>query len=255
MLPFESLAAAFSMPTKKGLAKALFTTRLGGYSKGNYFSLNLDLQTGDDESSVSANRKKVSSYLADTNDFISVHQEHGTKIHFADNASITHKNDIIADSIITSETLCPIGVLVADCVPILLIGENGVVGAIHAGWKGLLAKNVFLAADSFFELNQDAEAIALIGPSVGECCYNVSKELAQKFNELFPGSVVKVASKNHIDLKSVARMQLQMAGFHPSNIWSSSLCTFCNPHIFFSYRKQKETGRQAGIVVIKEKGS
>jgi polyphenol oxidase len=126
-------------------------------------------------------------------------------------------------------------VVVADCLPVALWGENGVAMA-HCGWRGLAAGVIGRAADS-----AGARAAA-IGPGIGPCCYEVGEEVLERFADLNG-----VASGRMLDLTAVA--QAHLAGAGVTEVEASGLCTSCNRDLFFSHRRDGgRTGRQAGLV-------
>ena len=137
-----------------------------------------------------------------------------------------------------------LSVLTADCIPILLYHPDGVVSAIHAGWRGL-DSGVIEAAIS----KLPPGITAAIGPAIGPCCYEVSEDLAQQFEQKFGTKVVLRDKPNpHLDLISVALMQLDK--FEPAEIDAARLCTKCHPDLFFSYRRDGSSGRQMSFISL-----
>jgi YfiH family protein len=125
-------------------------------------------------------------------------------------------------------------VMVADCLPVAMVGPRGVAMA-HCGWRGLAGGMVAQAAGAV-----EAEAAA-VGPGIGPCCYEVGEEVLSEFEELDG-----VARGRMLDLTAVATALLERAGV--TSIESSGLCTSCNPELFYSHRRDGErTGRQAGL--------
>ena len=134
----------------------------------------------------------------------------------------------------SSPELTPL-VMVADCLPVAMVGPEGVAMA-HCGWRGLAGGIVAEAAGAV-----EAEAAA-IGPGIGPCCYEVGEKVLAAF-----GDVEGVARGRMLDLTAVATALLERAGV--AAIESSGLCTSCNPELFYSHRRDGErTGRQAGLV-------
>ncbi len=143
----------------------------------------------------------------------------------------------------------------ADCVPIILYSKNDNTGAIlHAGWRGTAAKIVKIGIDKLKnELNINPEnIIALIGPSIGKCCFetgeDVFEQLVEDKNDI---SLYQFKNgKYFVDLKKINYNQLLSAGVE--NIDTCDYCTCCMSDIFFSYRKEKGiTARHSAIVKIK----
>jgi hypothetical protein len=127
--------------------------------------------------------------------------------------------------------------MVADCLPVAMVGPDGVAMA-HCGWRGLAGGIVAEAAGSV-----EADAAA-IGPGIGPCCYEVGEEVLSAFEDLDG-----VARGRMLDLSAVATALLERAGV--DTIEPSGLCTSCNPELFYSHRRDGgRTGRQAGLVWI-----
>lgn len=136
-----------------------------------------------------------------------------------------------------------VGVLVADCVPILMVDpKKRIVAAIHAGWRGTLGN---IAASAVKIIGKDI--FVSIGPHIGPCCYTVPKDRADSFNDTctyFDGA------NWHLDLGCANRLQLTEAGVPAAHIDTPVVCTSCQSDIFYSYRKDtKEAfGEMLGFV-------
>lgn len=144
-------------------------------------------------------------------------------------------------------------VLTADCLPILLFDPiKNIIGIAHAGWRGTsegIAKNIVNAMKSSFK-SDPSQIFVGLGPSIRQCCYEVSSE----FLMYFPDSVVKMAHKYYFDLVNENANQLLSAGINSRNIFDCAICTSCRNNDFYSYRKEKEkAGRMASIVMLKTK--
>ena len=139
-----------------------------------------------------------------------------------------------------------VAVKTADCVPILLIDDrHHAVAAVHAGWRGTVARIVGNAVEAmrgrFGTLPADLEAA--IGPGIGKCCYEVGPEVAAEFGK---------QGRAHIDLPEANRRQLMEAGVTPERIYASSLCTMCRPEEFDSFRRDREAaGRMLSFAGIR----
>jgi YfiH family protein len=228
-------------------ARAAFTTRLGGVSKGPFESLNLGLLTGDDRDAVAANRRRAAAALgSEVSRVLSGHQVHGAALQnrgapaepngFAEPGAPLAEAD---GQVTTSPGLVP-AVLVADCLPVALSGPRGV-AMLHCGWRGLAAG---LVAGGVAAVGATAAAI---GPGIGACCYEVGEEVLASFSELGDG----VADGRMLDLVEVARRLLLEAGVE--EVESAGLCTRCAPELFYSLRRDgARTGRQAGFAWLEE---
>lgn len=135
-----------------------------------------------------------------------------------------------------------LSILTADCLPILVFHPDGIVAAIHAGWRGLYSGIIEHAMSKL-----PSGAIAAIGPAIGPCCYEVSEDLAQQFEQRFGTTIVFRDKRNpHLDLVGVALMQLDK--FDPAEVDAARLCTKCHPDLFFSFRRDGSSGRQMSFV-------
>jgi polyphenol oxidase len=155
------------------------------------------------------------------------------------------------DALITAEPGAFIGIRTADCVPILIADRSRkVVAAVHAGWKGSVADIAGGTVRKLVEKYQTnpRDLIAAIGPSIGQCCFEVGPEVASQFERFVPGA----ASLSHIDLIDVNRRQLAAAGLDIANIDLSGLCTACSPEEFHSWRRDRQaSGRMVAAIRIK----
>ncbi len=138
-----------------------------------------------------------------------------------------------------------VAVKTADCVPILLVDERRrAVAAVHAGWRGTVARILPAALAAMRDrFGTDPAGIhAAIGPAIGPCCYEVGPEVAAQFGK---------QGRAHIDLPAANLAQLIETGVTPGRIYTSSLCTQCNPAEFHSFRRDKEaSGRLYSFVGI-----
>jgi hypothetical protein len=213
-------------------ARAVFTTRRGGHSRGPYESLNLGRLTDDDPDCVRRNRAEVEAEVGVP--LTLVRQVHGKHV-----LTVTAPSEPPlpeADGQATASLRCAPAVLTADCLPIALAAE-GAVAMLHAGWRGLAAGVIDEGVSALREVGGHGEISAAIGPGAGPCCYEVGEEVLSVFDE--PGP--------NLDLKAIARARLEHAGV--ATVHDVGLCTICSePDLFFSHRRDRGvTGRQAGI--------
>jgi YfiH family protein len=131
-------------------------------------------------------------------------------------------------------------VLVADCLPVALIG-GGRAAMLHCGWRGLAGGIIAGALEHF-----DEPPAAAIGPGIGKCCYEVGDEVLVKFASVLPGGLEGVSEGRMLDLRGIARRLLEAGGV--TRIEDVDYCTSCRPDLFFSHRRDRGvTGRQGGI--------
>ena len=138
------------------------------------------------------------------------------------------------DALLENAAGAVVAVKTADCIPILLVDQRRrAVAAVHAGWRGTVARIAASAVaamrDCFGSAPEDIHAA--IGPGIGPCCYEVGPEVAAQFGE---------RGRAHIDLADANRRQLIEAGVTARRIYTSNLCTMCRPEEFHSFRRDKE---------------
>jgi YfiH family protein len=200
-------------------ARAVFSTRSAG--------------------SIEEDRRPLAAALGVSSDrIVSGRQVHGVELAFHEGPSAeTPQADgqvILAPG--------PIGlVYTADCLPVAAAGPDGV-AMLHCGWRGLAAGIVARGATSVRATH------AAIGPGIGPCCYEVGDEVLGAFSGLGDG----VATGRMLDLPEVARRLLTQAGVE--SIESAGLCTRCEPDLFFSHRRDRGPGRQAGLAWLEGEG-
>jgi len=230
--------------------RAAFSTRLGGVSAAPFDTLNLSLSTADDPALVWRNRLDFAAAAGvAAGDLVVPGQVHGTTIVEVSGADrgrgARRRTDVVAgtDGLLTRAAAVPLLMTFADCVPVLLVVGRPAraLALVHAGWRGMLAGIVAEAGRAVGACG--AATAAVIGPSIGPCCFAVSDDLGERFEAAFPGTW----RDGHVDLWEAARRQLATGGFAAADIVSSGLCT-CHQHEFFSHRRAHgATGRQAAI--------
>jgi YfiH family protein len=240
-----------------------FSTRLGGMSEGKYEALNLGLHVGDVPCRVLTNRKHFFEALnMSPETWVSAEQVHGDLIQivtkkYAGRGLLEHKDSIPGvDGLITQDMGVSLVAFFADCVPVFLIDpRKRVIGLVHAGWKGTVSKVPHKAVQTMECVfgSRPEDCVALIGPSIGACCYEIGIDVAEKVSEAFPHvpnilSADTTGERIFCDLQIANRTCLEFAGLLPENIHSSGLCTSCRTDIFYSYRKEGTTGRLAGVI-------
>jgi len=240
-----------------------FFFRRGGVSPPPYDSLNAGPKGGDRMENVRENLGRVARALALPGErILCASQVHGDRVLHVSGSepSLFEPGDPLqGDGLVTLERGLYLGILTADCVPILLFDpRRPAVGAVHAGWrgtaKGIAAKAVCTMRD---ELGCDASDLhAALGPAIGPCCYVVGDEVARAFveQEGKSGHFLLAAGPGRwkLNLEGLNRHQLIRAGIRKENIDSSSLCTSCRNDLLFSARADGEpTGRQISIVGLR----
>jgi len=160
------------------------------------------------------------------------------------------------DALITDRTKTAIGVFTADCVPVILVDtKNGVVAAIHSGWKGtktlIVSKTIEKLKENYGSLADDMRVY--IGPHIRGCCYEVSKKLIEEFTSEDIYSNIIISNNNKLDLEKCILKQLVDKGVKEENISNTYTCTACNKQYeLYSYRNsENKQGRMFSFVYLK----
>jgi hypothetical protein len=181
-------------------------------------------------------------------------QIHSDIVNVIDKDNIGQKVD--GDALITNIKNVPLLIFTADCVPIAIIDKkNKAIGIAHAGWRGTydkIAQNTIeCMSDNYFTNAQDV--VCVIGPSIGPCCYEVSKELIEKFNTIVTNKEEKFyiikEEKYYLDLWKINEYILKCAGVKEENIINLNICTSCRCDKFHSYRKHDKTPKRIGMIL------
>jgi hypothetical protein len=237
-----------------------FFTREGGYSQGIFASLNCGLGSGDDLANVRRNRAIVSDALGVAADrLVTVHQHHSSDVIHVTEPWMPEARPK-ADAMVTRERGLAIGVLTADCGPLLFADpEAGVAGAAHAGWKGALngiASRTLAAMESLGAARQNI--IAVVGPTISQAAYEVGPEFPAHFTDADPANKKffrPSGRANHamFDLPGYLAEQLGKLGV--GSVVNLGICTFADEQRFFSYRRtthrrEHDYGRQISAIAL-----
>lgn len=159
------------------------------------------------------------------------------------------------DALITSKRETAIALNFADCVPIIFYDPvNKVIASAHAGWRGTVAKigpkTVIKMVEKFSCKSEDI--IALIGPAIGKCCFEVKEDVQEKLINSINNKCSDIFSNNHADLKLINKIQLLDSGVKKIDV--CEYCTSCQNELFFSYRKERaNTARHSAVIMQKAK--
>ncbi len=224
--------------------RAFTTTRVGGYSKGAWSSMNLGLNCGDDPCAVHRNREKLRSQLPA--EPLWLRQAHGVQIATHSRAS---GEEPVADGVVSTLPAQVCAVLTADCLPVLFCNRSGTrVAAAHAGWRGL-AQGVLQATVRQLE-EEPGEIMAWLGPAIGPKAYPVGEDVRQAFPEEQGIHFRKDGDRWLLDLYGVARLMLSQVGV--TSVYGGHFCTHSNSKRFYSYRRDGVTGRMATVICLLE---
>lgn len=221
----------------------VFTDRLGGESSGAYAELNLGGSVGDEPGSVAANRRTVAGFVGCAG-LALARQVHGRDV--AVLRAIPDEPPA-ADAIVTDQPDLAIAIQVADCVPVLLADLTaGRVAAVHAGWRGVVADVVGAAMQT---LDPRGQVHAWVGPAICPACYEVSAQVRDEVADSVPEAAALTRTGTPaVDVRAGVLAQLRRHGVIGELIGG---CTFEDPALY-SYRRESTTGRQAGVIVMRE---
>jgi hypothetical protein len=236
-----------------------FFTRHGGVSRGGYASLNCGLGSRDDPDAVVENRSRVARFL-DARSILTAHQIHSPVAIIADQPW-SPEDRPRADAIVTATPGIALGVLTADCAPVLFADPRArVIAAAHAGWRGALGGVLEAALAAMERLGASRERIeAAVGPCITQPNYEVGPEFEQEFLARDPSSAPFFAhprdnprGRPHFDLPGYVRHRLSRAGLAPLDVAS---CTYAGADDFFSYRRsqlrrESDYGRQISAIAL-----
>ncbi len=253
----ENLYLTIQELTETGLVKAGISFRSGGVSDAPYTSLNLATHVGDRPEAVIQNRQCFSKQSGITH-FKFCDQIHSDIIINADTLPITFFDsvnpDIAAqpgDALISARQGDALGVFTADCVPIFILDiAKPAIAIVHAGWRGTVARIVTKVLVQMMKCYDTHAVNCLIhlGPSIQQCCYEVSPELLVRFEELFGQNV---HNGHSLSLHTANVIQLVDAGVPFDSISMSPYCTACCTDLFYSYRAEGgQTGRMLSYIQL-----
>lgn len=223
--------------------RALITTRSGGVSRGPYASMNPADHVGDDPQAVTQNRALLRAALPSEPFWLK-------QIH-SDIVAAAGVGPVEADACVTRTAKQVCVVLTADCLPVLLCATDGsVVGAAHAGWRGLCAGVLERAVIAMGI--PSAQVLAYLGPAIGPRAFEVGPEVREAFTAQDPAAASAFApqanGKYLADLYLLARQRLALVGV--THVYGGGECTYRDAERFYSYRRDGATGRMASLVWI-----
>ena len=239
--------------------KHCFFSRKNGFSKGHYASLNCGLGSDDKKENVLKNLNLVSNKIGCKDELlITLNQTHSNKVVYFDEES-SIKNKLPGDAIVTKIKNVGIGILTADCAPILLYDpQKKIIGCIHSGWRGALNGVIRNTIKKFNELNSNNnDLIAVVGPCINKKNYEVKTDFFEKFisqdknNENF---FKKLSSEKYVfDLRGFINKEIY--DLNIQNVENIEMDTFSQQEFFYSYRRsrlnrEQDYGRCISVILM-----
>ena len=226
--------------------KAYTTTRYGGYSSAPFHGFNLADHVGDDPEAVAANRTLLLQTLNLPSEPLWLKQVHGIETI----AAHSHRTNCMADATYTTQREQVCVVLTADCLPVFFCDRAGTCVAVaHAGWRGLAGGILEATVQCFKVPAQDI--LVWLGPAIGPQAFEVGAEVRDTFIDFLPLAIEAFQpgyDENHwlADLYQLARQRLVQQGV--TEIYGGNCCTYTDAERFYSYRREKVTGRMANLI-------
>ena len=232
--------------------RMVFTSRAGGASSSPYDSFNLGGHVGDDPAAVAANRDRLLRATG-LEDIVWMEQLHTNTVTVVGAERRGNPEPVEAtDALVTTEKRLGLGVLVADCTPVLLVDVSaGVIGTAHAGRLGARNGIVRNTVNTMVDLGARPGSIqVLMGPAAAGRNYEVPEEMARDVEKHLPGSLTRTAKGTWgVDVRT--GLVRQLMGMGVTAIESDPRCTIEDTD-FFSYRREGVTGRQAGVIWLED---
>ncbi|MFH1548944.1 MAG: peptidoglycan editing factor PgeF [Planctomycetota bacterium] len=233
-----------------------FTTRLTEAGRPN----NLSFNAADAPEQVLANRRTLCEALGiDIATLTVCRQVHGSRAAVvtggnAGSGGLDPESAVAdCDALVSNTAPAAMMILSADCpVVILWDGENRAVGVCHCGWRGILdgiiSSTITTMSDAFG--TRPGSLLACCAPSIGPCCYEVGRDVAERFRVAFPRSdcVAEREGRAFLDLRAAVSRALEKQGLRPENIEVSEICTKCRVDEFFSYRAEGTKAGRIGVI-------
>lgn len=236
---------------KTGFVSHLFSTRLGGVSKGIFSTMNLSYTRGDSREAVDENFRRIAAVMGrSVEDFVcsdQTHTVHIRKVTETDRGKgvICQKDYTDVDGLITNVPGIVLTTFYADCVPLFFVDtRHRAIGLSHSGWKGTVGRiglHTLQAMNKAYGTDA-SDVVAAIGPSICGECYEVGSDVAKQFINAFSQDTLpcilseKGNGKFLLDLWEANRLIFLEAGIQEENISVTDICTCCNPDYLFSHR-------------------
>ena len=258
-----------------GIVEHCFTTRLGGVSTDIFSTMNLSFTRGDEEAAVRENYRRLARALgAEVGQFVCSDQTHTVNVRRVTAADagkgLTRERDYRdVDGLITDEPGLVLSTFYADCVPLYVVDPvHRAIGMSHSGWRGTAARMGAVTLSAMQEAygTRPEDVVCAVGPSICRDCYEVSADVADIFEEEFPGheqEILAESEKNSVgmahadkkyqlDLWKANEIIFQEAGVRKEHLAVTDICTCCNPKLLFSHRASHgKRGNLGGFLYLK----
>lgn len=242
----------FPLLGQTGIVRHLFSTRVGGVSKGIYSSMNLSYTRGDDKEAVDENFRRIADVLGcDVSDIVCSDQTHTVNLRVVSREDggkgiLTPKDYTDIDGLLTDEPGLVLATFYADCVPLYFVDtKKRAIALAHSGWRGTVARMGRCVTEKMKDVygTDPANIVAVVGPSICQACYEVSEDVADAFAREFLGKgqadeilISKGGGKYQLDLWRANEIVLTEAGIPAKQIQVTDLCTCHNSDYLFSHR-------------------
>lgn len=234
-----------------GIVKHGFSTRLGGVSQGYFSSMNLSFDRGDDPAAVLENFRRIGAAIGvKCEDMVLAKQTHTTNIRVVTEEDrgkgvLKERDYTDVDGLVINIPGICLVTSYADCVPLFFVDPvRRVIGLSHSGWRGTVGKIGKRTVETMREVYgcRPEDILAAVGPSVCVDCYEVSKDVADRFREAFEERLwpdlfyEKPDGKYQLNLWKANELIFREAGIVPEHIAVTNLCTHCNSRMLYSHR-------------------
>lgn len=242
----------FPLLEQTGMVRHLFSTRVGGVSKGIYGEMNLSYTRGDEKEAVDENFRRIAKVLGcDVGDIVCSDQTHTVNLRVVSRKDggkgiLTPKDYTDIDGLLTDEPGLVLATFYADCVPLYFVDtKRKAIALAHSGWRGTVARMGKCVTEKMKEVygTDPADIVAVIGPSICQACYEVSEDVTDAFAQEFLGAgqineilINKGGGKYQLDLWRANEIVLTEAGIPPEQIQVTDICTCHNSEYLFSHR-------------------
>lgn len=251
----------FPLLEQTGMVRHLFSTRVGGVSRGIYGTMNLSYTRGDDKEAVDENFRRIAGILqCELGDIVCSDQTHTVNLRIVSKKDggkgiLMPKDYTDIDGLLTDEPNLVLATFYADCVPLYFVDtKRKAIALAHSGWRGTVARMGRCVTEKMKETygTDPADLVAAIGPSICQACYEVSEDVADAFAQEFRGKgqtdeilMSKGGGKYQLDLWRANEIVLTEAGIPAKQIQVTDICTCHNSEYLFSHRASQ--GRRGNL--------